>query len=162
MPDREKSRYKILEIRHVPKPLKSIIVGRTIIPLTPNDDKPINRKIEKDDKYKLKNKSVKSAEFLKVKTELNQLLINLSVFAFIPLAAKAPRNIPKHKNIRRTKKNLYLLMFSICNPNLKVFLSAIICTAISPFIKKYETSVTNITLIFRTQYMVNTALKHRI
>lgn len=134
IPESEKSRYKIPEIKHVPKPLISIKIGKTTTPLIPNDDKPINIKKINDDKYKLKNKLVKSDVFLKFINELNQFSISLSDNSFVPLAANAPKSIPKIKKINKTKKNLYFLIFSICKPNLNVFLSAIICIAISPFI----------------------------
>ena len=134
IPESEKSRYKIPEIKHVPNPLKSIKIGKMTTPLIPKDDKPINIKTINDDKYKLKNKLVKLDVFLKFKNELNQFSISLSVDSLIPFAANAPKIIPKIKKINKTKKNLYFLIFSICKPNLNVFLSAIICIAISPFV----------------------------
>ena len=129
MPESEKSLYKIPDIKHVPNPLISIKTGKIIMPLIPNDDKLIITKKTNDDKNKLKKRFVKLEVLLNSKNELNQSLIVASNVIFIPFAAKAPNNIPIIKNNSKLKKNLYLLIFSICKPNLNVFLSAIICNA---------------------------------
>ena len=75
----------------------------------------------------LKNKLTKPDVFLKFKKDSNQFLITTSNILLIPLAANAPNSIPKIKKDNSDKKNLYLPKFSICSPNLKAFLSAIIC-----------------------------------